>query len=537
MCMLDLSPVSWTIAAALGLSLLLYTWWHSMTKEYVLPLPPCANASLFENIRAFMVQKSLYQLERGLNFALQVKQGAFGSSAMGATFCLRAPLLRPWIVTTDYMLARAILAGSSELGIAEGERSVLSHVMNFLDRNECNIMTSLTSDKHRNQARKHIMPAFSTLNLMRTWPKTKEILEEEFQILRALTEENNVIDLKSVVLRIFLRTLSRSTFGVEFTYDGTESAHSINGLEYLQALDAVVRESAREFSIPFRRYMFWEEGVQRSVQAMGTLRCAVEKIQCIYKEQQSAKCSTDNVPHSVLDHIMQHAYPKEITRKADVLMFSLASMETTAYSLCFLVMELARNPEAKAKLQWELAQFMPARASISEGLCMSCDTESEGDGDGAAADKELVSNIHGCDFLLHCIRESMRLFPVAGDGPGRDLTQDIQYCGMRLPRGSLVQFHLYAMFRERWIDRPDDFLPERWAEGNPQLSQLKAMFIPFGLGHRSCMGQNMAMFQLKLVAAHFLHCFDFTLVGEPSFEFFLTLKPDQLQMRVTPRVV
>jgi len=45
----------------------------------------------------------------------------------------------------------------------------------------------------------------------------------------------------------------------------------------------------------------------------------------------------------------------------------------------------------------------------------------------------------------------------------------------------------------------------------------------------------MALFQLRAVAAHFLHFFDFELQGEPTFEYFITMKVDDMQMKVTPR--
>ena len=91
------------------------------------------------------------------------------------------------------------------------------------------------------------------------------------------------------------------------------------------------------------------------------------------------------------------------------------------------------------------------------------------------------------------------------------------------------------MFREGWIDRPLEFLPERWATDNPQLPELKEMFLPFSLGKRACIGQNMAMFQLRVVTAYLLHHFDFTLVGEPDFEYFLTLKPVNVWLAVKER--
>lgn len=85
----------------------------------------------------------------------------------------------------------------------------------------------------------------------------------------------------------------------------------------------------------------------------------------------------------------------------------------------------------------------------------------------------------------------------------------------------------------------DEFLPERWSEDNPQIENLKDMFMPFALGKRNCIGQNMAMMQLKILAANFMRYYDFELAGDENIEFqlSLTLKPEQLLMRVYPRHV
>jgi hypothetical protein len=58
------------------------------------------------------------------------------------------------------------------------------------------------------------------------------------------------------------------------------------------------------------------------------------------------------------------------------------------------------------------------------------------------------------------------------------------------------------------------------------------MLTPFSLGKRACVGQNMAMFQLRIIAAHFVRYFDFELIEEPTFEYFATLKPRSIVMKV-----
>eukprot|EP01032_Pedospumella_encystans_P036517 gene36517-41327_t len=280
-----------------------------------------------------------------------------------------------------------------------------------------------------------------------------------------------------------MRTLARGAFGVNFTDDGTEDDNSINGLAYLNAMDAAARESSRQVMISWRRFMFWEEGVKRNAAAQKELHRAAVKILKLRKTQLEQQPSPSNrtKPVTILDHVVQHSYHKEITRLSDVTLFGFAGIDTTAYTFCFLLMEVARHPAVQHRLQEELAHFMPPLPSDH--------TDSD---NSFSNEKDMLTAIAGCEYLNHCVREILRLWPVAASGPGRDLVEDIEYNGMLLTKGSLVIANLFSMFRERWIDQPDAFLPDRWCESNPQLPQLKEMLIPFSIGRRNCIGQNMA---------------------------------------------
>ena len=513
------------VAVFAGLAGVLYLLFSPKKK---LPLPPYSKSSMLENLCATAVQKSLYQLQRYRGFASDIKSDSFGGNNVGSTFQIRVPFLNPWIITTDYILARAFLSGDSTLNIKENERSHIAQRMNFLDRNESNLLTSPTSDQERHKTRKDIAPAFSTANLLQSWPHIRTVLAEQFVRFREMCAKGEIMNAKPTIVLFFMRTLARGAFGVNFTDDGTEDDNSINGLAYLNAMDAAARESSRQVMIPWRRFMFWEEGVKRNAAAQKELhRAAVKilKLRNTQHEQHPAPPARAK-PVTILDHVVQHSYHKEITRLSDVTLFGFAGIDTTAYTFCFLLMEVARHPEVQHRLQEELAHFMPPLPSAHP------------DSDNIVPNKkDMLTAIAGCDYLNHCVREILRLWPVAASGPGRDLVDDIEYNGMLLPKGSLVIANLFSMFRERWIDEPDAFLPDRWRESNPQLPQLKEMLIPFSIGRRNCIGQNMAIFQLKIVAAHFFHYFEFELVDEPTFAFFLTLKPDQLKLRVRERVL
>jgi cytochrome P450 len=126
----------------------------------------------------------------------------------------------------------------------------------------------------------------------------------------------------------------------------------------------------------------------------------------------------------------------------------------------------------------------------------------------------------------------MRLWSVVGVGTKRVLTQDVHYEDFLLPKGSVFHANFHSMARQPWMDRPDEFLPERWSDANPQLPRLKEMFMPFGAGQRQCMGQNLARMQVTLIAAFTMRFFDFDLLSGPIVQKVLIVKPVDMEVRV-----
>jgi cytochrome P450 len=53
---------------------------------------------------------------------------------------------------------------------------------------------------------------------------------------------------------------------------------------------------------------------------------------------------------------------------------------------------------------------------------------------------------------------------------------------------------------ERFFERPNDFVPERWEEG-AMLALPKYAYFPFGGGPRVCIGNTFAMFEAPLILA------------------------------------
>lgn len=96
---------------------------------------------------------------------------------------------------------------------------------------------------------------------------------------------------------------------------------------------------------------------------------------------------------------------------------------------------------------------------------------------------------------------------------------------------------MYAIFRQPWIQNAEKYEPERWSDGAPQVEELKEMLIPFSHGKRSCIGQNLALMEIRVIIANLVRQFDFELDGDDiDLDLFVTLKPIELRMKFTSRV-
>jgi hypothetical protein len=138
-----------------------------------------------------------------------------------------------------------------------------------------------------------------------------------------------------------------------------------------------------------------------------------------------------------------------------------------------------------------------------------------------------------------CLSLSVRLYPAA-PVVSRKTLQDIHHNGFVIPKDSTVIIALSAMSRQPWIHNPLEYQPERWIENRDsplpsQANELKEMFLPFSCGKRSCIGQNLALMELRVVVANLARSFDFELLEEIELDLFVTLKPIDLKMRFLSR--
>jgi cytochrome P450 len=148
--------------------------------------------------------------------------------------------------------------------------------------------------------------------------------------------------------------------------------------------------------------------------------------------------------------------------------FIVAGSETTATALSAAVYYILKNPDTYHKLVQEVRSSFAKYDDIT----------------GHAADR--------LPYLRAVIQEGFRLFPPAPNGfprtcSGVGETVD----GVYVPKGVEVFTHTFSAFHNpKNFKNPEEFLPERWLDGEKYASDRKGALQPFSLGPRACIGRK-----------------------------------------------
>ncbi|KAI4328684.1 hypothetical protein L6164_021019 [Bauhinia variegata] len=114
--------------------------------------------------------------------------------------------------------------------------------------------------------------------------------------------------------------------------------------------------------------------------------------------------------------------------------------------------------------------------------------------------------------LTMVIQESLRLYSPAV-AASREALGEIKLREFVVPKGINIWLFIPELHRDAEIWGPDanEFNPERFANGVSEACKYPQVYIPFGLGSRTCLGQTFAMVQLKIIISLLLSNFSFSL--------------------------
>lgn len=134
-----------------------------------------------------------------------------------------------------------------------------------------------------------------------------------------------------------------------------------------------------------------------------------------------------------------------VDQMAEIL---LAGSETTSGTIACFFLEILRNPDVKETLMRSLPVLMPSDAILSS---------------------KTVRTNPEFEYLEACIKEVLRLHPIASEMGRRTGDTPIKLMGYYLPAHTIVSASYRELHRnpEHWPD-PLRFWPERWLENRPR---------------------------------------------------------------------
>jgi cytochrome P450 len=184
----------------------------------------------------------------------------------------------------------------------------------------------------------------------------------------------------------------------------------------------------------------------------------------------------------------------------EVVTLFVAGHETTATSLAWAMVLLARHPDVLARVVAEADAFAdsPPDRFLPEQLALT----------------------------TRVFRETLRLYPPLMMFPRRTL-EEVEIAGTVLPPRTLVFVSAYAQHRRAdvWPD-PDRFEPDRFLPAE-EAKRPKGSYLPFSAGPRFCIGMHFAMMEGPIVLATLLrrHRYEIDPAREIVEDDFATLRP------------
>jgi cytochrome P450 family 110 len=359
---------------------------------------------------------------------------------------------RPMVMTGDPALIRAILSADPDGYEAWGVDLMAPAI-----GKESLIL--LSGERHR-AARKLLMPPFQGARMRTYGASIQAIARAE----AARWRPGQPFAMQQATQAISLRIILQAVFGI------TDPEAS---QRYERALVAAI--AALSPSLLFIKALQHEYGGIGPWARLQRLTRAVETM--VYAEL-AARRASPAPREDILSMVMAARYddgtPMTDRQLFETLMtIVVAGHETSAIAIAWACYFVHRDPAVRDRLLDELATLP------------------------ADADPDAITRLPYLEAVCH---ETLRLHPVAG-GIARTLKRPMQLGAWELPAGVDVSPSIIGLHhRPELYPEPTRFRPERFLERSFGASE----YLPFGGGHRRCIGAAFASYELKLVLATIL---------------------------------
>ncbi len=292
-----------------------------------------------------------------------------------------------------------------------------------------------------------------------------------------------LIDVDQAMMSLALEITGKALFGVDLSGEADELTSAT-----IDALHGVMSRAQNPLSLPLKIPTRSNVRLNRAVRRLD------RAVAAIVDRRRTNMLSPDEPIRDMLDVLLDPDVEVPLTARQirdEIVTFIVAGHETVASALTWSLHLLSENPEELHKLQTD-----PGRARM-------------------------------------VFDETLRLYPPAWVITRRT-HEDVTIDDIEIPANSLVIVSPWLVQRHESLwDSPNDFRPDRFANGVPQMG-----YVPFGAGPRICIGRDMALLEATQVLSHISQKWNIAPVLNQQLvlEASVTLRPAHgLFMRISPR--
>lgn len=358
---------------------------------------------------------------------------------------------------------------------------------------------------------KMLAPAFAITQVTNMRPMIAENVMEFRAIMSKLAETGEAFEFEKYIERLTFDIIGTATFGQSL---GAQAKGS-PVIQHWEAMARAIMQERAIYAIDFVRIYLVKrklEAAKKKFSAEFTklIRERLDYVQRndVSLEKQNSSIIIDMVLREYLQKKPQSGskgmdpeFLEAVLIQARTLI--IGGTGTTSDTLCFIYMLLSAHPEVLQKLREEhVRMFAPSIEATYDILCSE------------------PYKLNSLEYTTNVIKEALRLYPVGGTARKEHADGFLPYNGQKWStKGFLIIPVQLAMHMDPKIfPNPKVFDPDRYTRED----FVRNAWRPFEKGPRACLGQSLAMDEMKIMLLLTVRDFDFVCEG---------LKPNK-----TPRV-
>ena len=322
--------------------------------------------------------------------------------------------------------------------------------------------------------RRLMQPAFHRQQIQEMAAMMVQSTEQALQGWEAALKSGEPVDISAVMMHLTLDIANRALFSTDIDAVAGGEIDQI-----ARALTVITGDVSYRYERPF--YPLWAPTARnrRYKDAIDTLNTIIYRI--IHNRRALLEANPEAAPPDLLTTLMtardadtgEGMSDRQLRDEVTTLFF--AGHETTAITLIWAWVLLARHPEVEARLHAEVDQVLNSRLPT-------------------------YMDLERLPYTRMIIDETLRLYPAAWLTNRMAVSADV-ICGYAIPAKAFITLSPYATHHhpDFW-PQPEKFEPERFDPARKSEHHPYAYF-PFGAGPRLCIGRSMALVEAPLILA------------------------------------